>query len=65
MAVSDPIGLVLGCVGLERRSGECVREWVKEVEMENLVGIGVESGEVSLRFGVESVEVRLGFADHG
>ena len=28
-----------------------MREWVKEVEMENLVGIGVESGEVSLGFG--------------
>ena len=33
--------------------------------MENLVGIGVESGEVSLGFGVESVEVSLGFAGHG
>ena len=28
-----------------------MREWVKEVEMENLVGIDVESGEVSLGFG--------------
>ena len=37
-----------------------MREWVKEVEMENLVG----SGEVSLGFGVESVEVSLGFAGH-
>ena len=42
-----------------------MREWVKEVEMENLVGIDVESGEVSLGFGVESVEVSLGFAGHG
>ena len=33
--------------------------------MENLVGIGVESGEVSLGFGVESVEVSLGFGGHG
>ena len=32
--------------------------------MENLVGIGVESGEVSLGFGVESVEVSLGFGGH-
>ena len=42
-----------------------MREWVKEVEMENLVGSGVESCEVSLGFGVESVEVSLGFAGHG
>ena len=33
--------------------------------MENLVGIGVESGEMSLGFGVESVEVSLGFGGHG
>ena len=42
-----------------------MREWVKEVEMKNLVGIGVVSCEVSLGFGVESVEVSLGFAGHG
>ena len=33
--------------------------------MENLVGIGVESGEVSLGFGVEIVVVSLGFGGHG